>query len=148
MKHCICLSGSFLRLICFAEEVSCSLNLHSSSYSAPGAKDACGVLAKRCSQSCPAPLKNPLLTSRRISKTTTTWRQICGGKAQLSVGIANLLRIHEQLKTLCQASLASVPFCQWAHHLRMLGDESWVDLAGSTANLVLLLFLQLQGSGD
>lgn len=46
---------------------------------------------------------------------------------QFSVGIADFVVVHEQLKSLSQSSLASVPLSQRRHNLGMIDDEGGVE---------------------
>ena len=49
-------------------------------------------------------------------------------KLQFGVRIANLLCVNEKLKSLREARLASMPFRQRAHDLRMFSDEARIHL--------------------
>ena len=49
------------------------------------------------------------------------------GVIQLSVGIHHLLLADEELKALCEARNGAVPLGEWAHDLRVVGDEGRAD---------------------
>ena len=91
-----------------------------------------------------ATLGAQLLFQALTRPRTTCLAQSWIAKSQLSVCIAYFFCIDEQLKTLRQASLASMPLCQRAHHLRMFRDESWIHLGKQRSFAAALGWLMVE----
>mmetsp|Transcript_12080 Transcript_12080/g.36647 ORF Transcript_12080/g.36647 Transcript_12080/m.36647 type:complete len:577 (+) Transcript_12080:163-1893(+) len=52
------------------------------------------------------------------------------GIVQLSVGITQFTTVHEEFETFRESGCTAVPLGQWAHELRVIGDEGGVDALG------------------